>query len=304
VNHRPDNDSERVVDFQIGRVPVFGVLHTPSGSANWLSKPGIVFVASGFRSRRGPSLLYVRFARRLCRAGYAVLRYDPPGIGDSSGELEGMAEYKRKLVDRCESTMSAIGFLQTETGLSSIGLAGLCAGSYSAVIAGAADPRVDLLILGSLPVQQLGDSSEEAATNVIAQDCLRKALQWRSWQRLLTGKSQFTWLGRVARQLLTGRFRSPELDDALWSAMARFLGAGNRALFIYGSRDGLYPPFSRSYTRLLKTVDPTGAYHDVRVIENANHTYSQVVWQDELMKAAIAWMGEREGRKKSMRETG
>jgi len=124
---------------------------------------GIVFIVAGVRNRRGPHRVYIRFARRLCQAGYPVLRYDPPGIGDSPGELNTVIAHKKQVLDCTESVTAAIDCLQTATDVKRVCLIGLFGGPYSGLVAGVAEPRGKFTVLVSLPVQELGDLSESTA---------------------------------------------------------------------------------------------------------------------------------------------
>src|SRR5690606_12602260 len=58
----------------------FGLLSLPSSGSNPIA---IVFFNAGFIHRSGPYRLFTRLSRVLAAAGYAVLRFDLPGVGDA-----------------------------------------------------------------------------------------------------------------------------------------------------------------------------------------------------------------------------
>ena len=76
-------DTARPTWFGADASPLFGVLHTPAGGA---ARAGIVICPPIGKEHvdtyRGLKLL----AEALCARGFAVLRFDYPGTGDSAGE--------------------------------------------------------------------------------------------------------------------------------------------------------------------------------------------------------------------------
>jgi len=181
-----------------------GILHTPGDHECVTQRVGIILLNSGIRQRVGPYRQYVKLARRLCQAGFYALRFDFPGIGDSEGDVQGISKSQRQFLDQNDSTTNAIDFLKAETGINRVGLLGLCGGAYSALRAGAADHRVDFLLLLSLPVEDLGDFSERAVSRAVMRQYLRKTLQWRSWLNFILLRSNFRSMSRAIVQLSAG----------------------------------------------------------------------------------------------------
>ncbi len=270
---------------------MYGILHRPDPACETATKTGILFINAGIRSRRGTNRSYVRFARALTRHGYFALRYDPPGIGDSPGVIRNVTDYKHQFLDNPHSHQAAIDFFTRETGITRVGLFGLCGGAYSALMASGNAEHVSFLILTSLPVQELGEMTEnDISSGIAVQQYLRKITQWRSWFKLLTGKSQYRWLGRVLVNMATGNYKRPELDQKLWNATKQFIDRQGRMLFVYGSLDPIYPPFNDIYLEELKRRYRKQTPCDIHVVENANHDFSQLRWQNELFDKAIEWL--------------
>ncbi len=275
--------------FSYGGEPAYGILHLPSAGA-LVRNTGLIFVNSAIRTRCGPHRLYVRLARRLCAAGYHVLRYDPPGIGESLGSIVDAPHYRRRFVDSLDGSVSTVSFFQSETGVNHVGITGLCAGAYCAMVSAAADPRVKFAILASLPVQEVGDLSEEALTNLAIPSYLQKLVNPGSWYNLLTGGMRYDWLLRSVRSLLTKGYASPKLDSTLWQASRRFTETERKTLFIYGEKDWLYEPFVKSYWKKLRRLEQGRQIHELHVVEGSNHIFSQRRWQDELIGKSISWL--------------
>ena len=76
--------SERPVEITgSDRLVRRGMLGLPAGAAD----TAVLFQPSGLKYRAGSHRLNVRFARRLNDLGYATLRFDPAGLGESDGHL-------------------------------------------------------------------------------------------------------------------------------------------------------------------------------------------------------------------------
>lgn len=118
---------------------LFGTLHhptTPNGRAFVFCHPFAEEKLWGHR-------VYVNYARSLCAAGYAVLRFDFRGHGDSSGRFEDFT-IDSQLVD----IACALRTLKAQTdGLEAIGLLGLRFGATLAAIAAEKEPDIRPLIL-------------------------------------------------------------------------------------------------------------------------------------------------------------
>jgi len=275
-----------------------GILHTPGDHECVTQRVGIILLNSGIRQRVGPYRQYVKLARRLCQAGFYALRFDFPGIGDSEGDVQGISKSQRQFLDQNDSTTNAIDFLKAETGINRVGLLGLCGGAYSALRAGAADHRVDFLLLLSLPVEDLGDFSERAVSRAVMRQYLRKTLQWRSWLNFILLRSNFRSMSRAIVQLSSYHRRGSLIDESLWQAFEGFTGSGKPVLFIFGGGDPLYRAFVVGFGRRLPSLDRIRKQHyEVHVVERSDHVFSQVRWQEKAFDKSIAWLQDRYGKR-------
>ncbi len=145
---------------------LFGLLTLP---AQRRAPVAVILLNAGFIHRVGPYRMGVRLARALADAGYPVLRFDLPGIGDSI-ELADKSE-----VDVIRGVLDAVA---KQTGYQRFVIGGLCAAADAGWKVAAADPRVEGLIL---------------------LDGLARKGMWSTWARLrrLVRKPPSAWLAAV-----------------------------------------------------------------------------------------------------------
>lgn len=113
----------------------FGLLSLPSSGSNPIA---IVFFNAGFIHRSGPYRLFTRLSRVLAAAGYAVLRFDLPGVGDAPAATD---------MDEQQAIRDALDRLQAATGCSGFVIGGLCSAADSGWKTALADPRVRGLVM-------------------------------------------------------------------------------------------------------------------------------------------------------------
>jgi len=128
---------EKIVRF--GEYGLTGVLHSPSEGASTC-----VITCHGLMSSKD-SEKYVEVSRRFCGEGFAVLRFDFRGCGESRGRFKDTS-----LTGRIEDLESALDFVQ-EQGYGGIGVMGSSLGGTVSVLVAAKDKRVKALVTWSTP---------------------------------------------------------------------------------------------------------------------------------------------------------
>ena len=116
----------------------FGVLTRPKEPSK---KPAIILMNAGSIHRVGPNRSFVRMARRWADLGYAVLRMDLSGIGDSPVQA-GATENVPYPPDAVPDVQAAMTALAKEGVAQKFILTGLCSGADIAFRAGVLDHRV------------------------------------------------------------------------------------------------------------------------------------------------------------------
>jgi len=128
---------EKIVGF--GEYGLAGVFHSPREEASTC-----VITCHGLYSSKD-SEKYVGIARRFCREGLAVLRFDFSGCRESGGQFE-----ETSLTGRTEDLEDALDFVQKQ-GYESVGVMGSSLGGTVAVLTAAKDKRVKALVTWATP---------------------------------------------------------------------------------------------------------------------------------------------------------
>ena len=142
--------SEEAFFFENEGENLFGILHTPIARDTGC---GLIFCDPFGEEKEFVQRTFVNFARRLCREGFHVLRFDYRGSGDSSGSPED-ASMTRQLGD----IACAVDLMAGRPGIGELGLLGLRLGGTLAALAADCDPRISHLVLWApalRPAEQL-----------------------------------------------------------------------------------------------------------------------------------------------------
>jgi pimeloyl-ACP methyl ester carboxylesterase len=120
---------------------LLGILTSP-GTAPRGARPVFVFLSAGLLHRVGPYRLHVRLARTLAHLGFASLRVDLAGMGDSPPH--DAPSYRASVDADFAAILQAI---DAHAGPANVVLAGLCTGADNATLLALREPRVAGLVL-------------------------------------------------------------------------------------------------------------------------------------------------------------
>lgn len=127
---------ERAVTF--GNAAILSGILTEPGKGQPVSSVGVVILNSGILHRVGASRLYVQLSRALVQQGFASLRFDFSGVGDSESRRDSLPFEESSIVEARE----AMDYLAKRKGVESFILMGLCSGADMAYHTALADERV------------------------------------------------------------------------------------------------------------------------------------------------------------------
>ncbi len=168
------NFEEKAITFACRGEMLTGILSQPEQA----SDTTVIVVVGGPQYRVGSHRQFLQLARHLARQGYAVLRFDGRGMGDSGGLLRSFDE-----ID--DDIGAAIGTITARHSSSKIVLWGLCDGASAALMYWHAtrDPRVSGLVLCNPWVR----SETSLARAQVKHYYTRRLMQREFWSKLLQG---------------------------------------------------------------------------------------------------------------------
>lgn len=132
----------KVTSFNFGRGQnLCGTLTMPAGPARPMA---FLLLNAGVIHRVGPHRMNFKLARELARRGFASLRVDISGLGDSRFSAEPRATFQQQA---CADISDAIDALAQRTGIVSAAIVGMCSGAQNGLAAAAIDQRIAALYM-------------------------------------------------------------------------------------------------------------------------------------------------------------
>jgi exosortase A-associated hydrolase 1 len=269
---------------------LFGVLSLPEQP----SRRGVLVVVGGPQYRVGSHRQFALLARGLAAEGFAALRFDYRGMGDSSGAIrtfESVGEDLRAAIDQ---------FFALVPDLSEVVIWGLCDGASAALFYAHQDPRVSGLVLLNPWVRTADGLAKATLKHYYRARLLDPAL----WKKLASGRFDYraaagsllaqlrTVLGGGSRAASAGASGAAQPDaplpERMRAGLARFRG---EVLFIFSGSDLTAKEFldlaggSREWRELLAA--PRVSQHH---LAEADHTFSRRTWRDQVVNWTAGWI--------------
>ncbi|HEX8466041.1 MAG TPA: alpha/beta fold hydrolase [Abditibacterium sp.] len=277
-----ETHAETVVVFPNARgEQLVGVYHAPAER----SRATIVMLHGWSGTRCGPHQMLTRAAREFCGHGYASLRFDFAGRGDSDGDTQ-----LATLATMQSDARAAFEWTRTRSD-GPLWVLGLCSGCEIAVAS--AQSSLAGAILWSAPVFAALPSSERAAKKRGAnlQKYARKLLSFSTYAKIVRGQIDTQSVGKALAggggaasknresnepgQLPPG-FRRAALEN--WGRFEQ------PRLQIYGDADPIAEE-ALSWYRENSAQAP-----DVEMIAGANHSFYGLAWEREVFGKTLAWL--------------
>lgn len=256
-------------------------------------RPAFLFLNAGLLHRVGPSRLHVRLARSLAREGFASLRFDFSGVGDSELPREGGAFLERSVAE----TREAMDHLERSVDPGSFVLFGLCSGAEVAHRAAVEDPRV----VGMVPM----DGYLYPTWRYYVHRYGPRLLRARSWLNLLTGK---TYVGPFLRRRLLRRGRDGQEEanvsggaavfrrerppkEGLERELRRLVRREVRMLQIFTGGLEELCTYRGQFRDAFRSVDFRGLLRE-EFFAGADHTFTSLEEQRSLEETVVGWAQE------------
>jgi len=255
----------------------------------------VILLNAGVVHRVGPGRLYVTLARRLASAGFAVLRFDHAGIGDSPPREDNVPFDRSGVLD----VQHAIDWLASERRASGVALVGLCASTLTAFRTAQADSRVRRLILltallqdpATVPQAVIDDAMER---RVARSYLTEKVTSGERWRKVLSGKADY---GRIAGAVagMVRRKVAPAPPDPGTSEVVRglegLLHRGVGVQFVFAEPTTVLEYFRMTVAPHLSQLRRSGRI-DATVLKGADHTFTQRQHQEQVIALAMEALNE------------
>ena len=288
--------------------PIFGVLTTATGA-----KPGgpvFILANAGSVHHVGPNRLYVELSRQLARHGFPSFRLDLRNLGDSArgSPAEENHPYPVTAIDDVEA---ALRWLTELRGFSTLVVGGLCSGAHTAFHVGASVDGPSLqaaMLLNPLTFFWTPGMSLEIPSELrTVRDAKYYAQAMRNpskWLKMVKGQAD---LGYIIKLLFQ---RAAHLVSRTWSETLELVGMRSsgrlasdlgryelrgRAIDFFFSRDDPGFELLNSGARWVAKRLRRRGLSTVRLIENADHTFSRKAWRDDLIDQIVDQASRRFG---------
>jgi len=261
---------------------LYGVLEAPDGRACG----GVVIVHGWGGCRVGPHRILVETGRELVRRGFAVLRFDLGGRGESEGEPT-EADLDAMIAD----VRAVVGALRERLGEDApIALLGMCSGGNVALAAAALEGEVaGVAAWSTYPFQEQEAVGQDARrTGHFLKVYLGKALRPATWRKLLRGGVNFAGV----RAALFGHYRKGEgtardLQRSRQDVLGALAAYGGRTLFVYGGKDPQAGAAEKAFQAFCSEHGIPAQFHTVA---GANHNFYSLAWKREAIEVSGAWL--------------
>lgn len=261
---------------------MLGIVSLPAPDTP-LHSTGVVIVVGGAQYRVGSHRQFVQLARFLAGAGYAVLRFDLPGMGDSPGRMVTFEESAPHIA-------AAIDALRKHSPkIDRVVLWGLCDGASASLLYMQArqDPRVAGMVLLNPWVRSDAGLARARVKHYYRQRLLEPAF----WRKLVAGGVGWQALRGLGSNLHTMRQKTEEaltFQELMAHGWRAFEG---KIMLILSERDLTAQEFVE-HTQTCPAWDGLLSSPGVTQykVSGADHTFSSSLTQREVETATLAWL--------------
>ena len=279
------NYSEHSIQFGCGGERLQGILTRPEHPCQL----GVVVVVGGPQYRVGSHRQFVLLARALATAGYAVLRFDYRGMGDSGGAPVDFLNADADVAAAVDALMKHAPDVKR------VALWGLCDAAAAALLYWDThnDPRVAGLCLLNPWVRSEASLARTQVKHYYTQRLMEPAF----WAKLLRGKvavGALTGLVRSLRLALTGASPAASMQAPFQTRMARAWRAFRGSLLLILSAEDYTAKEFLEYARADPAwsgalTQPNLRRHD---LADADHTFSAAASSLAVEALTLAWLAE------------
>lgn len=245
----------------------------------------VICVNAGLMHHVGPHRMHVLLARALAEQGISALRFDFSGIGDSATNTDGLPAQDLPVREINE----VISDLE-QRGFSRFILFGICYGARCALKAACINPK----ITGSILVNLGGDDTNTQGDSEVAVQYYLKRSIWnpQAWKNLLTGKVKyrnlFSALYKTFLHKLKGDKGADVNKEDLHAQLQPFIDRGASIFMVLSDRHAqIYELYRDAFDSLICPQ------FQILINSEADHLYTSLSSQQELINAICKWTAER-----------
>jgi len=278
---------ESAFAFAADGAQLVGIVTAPDPRAQ-VSNLGVLIVVGGPQYRVGSHRQFVLLARALAARGYAVMRFDCIGMGDSTG-------VERAFTDRDADIAAAIdAFMKRVPVVGEVAIWGLCDAASAALLYAPRDARVKHLVLLNPWVRSDAGLARTQLRHYYGNRLSDPAF----WRQLVRGKvGVFKALKDFVVTLVVARRGASSSDQSLsfQARMARGWKRFGGDILLICSGDDLTAREFLDHAR--SDAEWTGLMDQSRVarceLAEADHTFSRAEWRDRVASETADWLDSR-----------
>lgn len=222
------------------------VLHIPKKPTN-----KIIIISHSFKADKDYDRIGVNFARKICSEGYAALRFDCYGSGESEGNFE-----DSDLISQKEDLEDVIDFVGSK--YNQIALAGLSQGAAMSILS--YTPKIKCLVFWSPALDTKGLYNRYRSD--FEKQGFTISARIRTSEKIKIGKKMWESLGRIKVFEKIPRIKAP-------------------TLIICGSEDQFHLELAKKY------IDNFGGESKLIVVEGADHDFLDLNKEGKAISVSI-----------------
>ena len=277
------NYTEETTVFACAGETLLGILAKPETPAD----TGVIVIVGGPQYRVGSHRQFVLLSRALAAAGYAVLRFDYRGMGDSEGQprdFEAVSADVSAAIDTLQARMPTV---------KQVALWGLCDGASAALLYyhETQDPRISGLCLLNPWVR----SEVSLARTQVKHYYTQRLLQKEFWIKLMSGKVALGALSGFVHKLrlsTSGTSQQTKVQQAFQQRMAgAWQSFSGRLLLLLSGEDYTAKEFLQHAGEDPAWKNALANPHMVRHnLPSADHTFSDERSNAMVQKLSLTWL--------------
>lgn len=245
----------------------------------------MVIVVGGPQYRAGSHRQFVQLARAVAAAGFACLRFDVRGMGDSEGEPRSFEDLDDDIEAALDTLFACLPHLQRAV------LWGLCDGASAALLY--SDRRADLRVTALGLANPWARSEPTLARTRLKHYYLQRLADPAFWRKLLGGQiklNALTELGSAMRRARSDAPAQASADPGFHGRMARALQQRLPTLLLLSGRDHTAREFEewlRSEPAATQALQQAGQVHRLPEVD---HTFSERTGSARVEQITIDWL--------------